>query len=168
MPTDWQPVKFSNCRGKQTGCVRLHLRIFNSFDKFFAISRAVPQSLAMTEPLAVVFYEKLIPGQQLVNRLHDSGYRVHAVTNPANLASEVQSQQAMLLVAEFPANNSAVAQSISDLKNGAFTGHVAVLAYVANPELREAARAAGANLVANEEGLLDQLPQLLEQVLQVE
>ena len=34
----------------------------------------------MTQPLALVFYEKLMPGSQLVNRLQDLNYRVQAVT----------------------------------------------------------------------------------------
>jgi PleD family two-component response regulator len=143
---------------------------FNSFDKFFAIFRAVPQSLAMTEPMALVFYEKLIPGQQLVNRLQDTGYRVQAVTDINNLEGQVQKLKPMLLVAEFQADNPAVHQVIGSLKQNPATAHVPILAYAveADAALQETARKAGANLIANEEGLLDQLPQLLEQVLQVE
>ncbi len=35
----------------------------------------------MTQPLALVFYEKLMPGSQLVNRLQDLNYRVQAVND---------------------------------------------------------------------------------------
>jgi hypothetical protein len=141
--------------------------------KFFAFSRAVSQSLVMTEPLALVFYEKLLPGQQLVNRLQDLGYRVQAVTNAGVLKQEVQSQKPMLLIAEFPADRPAVGQAIASLKKDPATAHVAILAYIpdvpeTNTTLQETARAAGANLIASEAGVLEQLPQLLEQVLQVE
>lgn len=124
----------------------------------------------MTEPLALVFYEKLLPGQQLVNRLQDLSYRVQAVTDASTLESEVQSRKPMLLVAEFPADNPGVWESIAALKKNPATAHVPILAYTAetNPALQETARAAGANLIASEAHVLDQLPQLLEQVLQVD
>jgi len=124
----------------------------------------------MTEPLALVFYEKLLPGQQLVNRLQDLGYRVQAVTNPISLEAEVQQKKPMLLIAEFPADATAVTTIVTALKQNSATAYIPVLAYVAeaNPELREAARSAGANLVASEAHVLDQLPQLLEQVLRLD
>jgi hypothetical protein len=127
----------------------------------------------MTEPLAFVFYEKLIPGQQLVNRLQDLGYRVHAVTEANVLEQEVQNLKPMLLIAEFRADPPVLANAISSLKKNPATAHVAILAYIPEmPEgdttLRDAARTAGTNLIASEAGVLEQLPQLLEQVLQVE
>lgn len=124
----------------------------------------------MTEPLAFVFYEKLLPGQQLVNRLQDLGYRVQAVTDVNILAREVQNQKPMLVIAEFPAEKPAIAAVISELKKDPTTAHVAILFYIPenNPALQDAARAAGANLIASEAGVLEQLPQLLEQVLLVE
>ena len=39
----------------------------------------------MTQPLALVVYEKLLPGTQLVNRLQDLHYRVQAVTDADTL-----------------------------------------------------------------------------------
>ncbi|MEO7678194.1 MAG: hypothetical protein ABIV39_15665 [Verrucomicrobiota bacterium] len=124
----------------------------------------------MTLPLAIVFYEKLLPGQQLVNRLQDLGYRVQAVTDATSLASKVDQLKPMLVVAEFSGDKPAIREAISSLKQNAATAHVAVLAYIAgmNPILQEAARVAGANLIASESGVLDQLPQLLDQVLRID
>ena len=124
----------------------------------------------MTEPLALVFYEKLLPGQQLVNRLQDLGYRVQAVTDVNILEQEVQKQKPMLLIVEFPSGKTRVHEVIKALKENPDTAHVAILAYMAHASaaLQETARTAGANLTASEAGLLDQLPQLLEQVLQVD
>lgn len=124
----------------------------------------------MTKALAFVFYEKLLPGQQLVNRLHDLGYRVHALTDAATLPGEAEKQKPMLLIAEFSDDRPALAQTIASLKQNPATSHIAVLAYVAggNSNSSESARTAGANLVASETGLIDQLPQLLEQLLQLD
>ena len=38
----------------------------------------------MTRPLALVFYEKFMPGSQLVNRLQDLNYRVRVVNDLAS------------------------------------------------------------------------------------
>lgn len=125
---------------------------------------------AMTEPLALVFYEKLLPGQQLINRLHDLGYRTQAVTNASLLENETQNSKPMLLVAEFPANKLEIHKTLASLKKNPATAHVPILAYTVEPTsaVQEKARAAGAKLIASEKGLLDQLPHLLEQVLQVD
>jgi PleD family two-component response regulator len=112
----------------------------------------------------------LLPGQQLVNRLQDLGYRVHAVTEASFLATEVQEKKPMLLIAEFPGNATVVPTIVAELKKNPATAHIPVLAYATeiNPNIREIAQNAGANLVASETHVLDQLPQLLEQVLQVD
>ena len=39
----------------------------------------------MTQPLALVVYEKLLPGSQLLNRLQDLNYRVQAIANADSL-----------------------------------------------------------------------------------
>lgn len=124
---------------------------------------------AMTEPLALVFYEKLLPGQQLINRLHDLGYRTQAVTKVSSLETEVQSRMPMVLIAEFPPNKPAVREAFVALRNNPATNHVPILAYSVSmaQTVQESARTAGANLIASEAGLLDQLPHLLEQVLEV-
>ncbi len=124
----------------------------------------------MTEPLALVFYEKLLLGQQLVNRLQDMGYRVQVVTNANMLKEQVEKFKPMLLVAEFPAEKTSVHEAIASIKQHPATAHVAILAYIAEATaiLQERAGAAGVNLVASESGVLEQLPQLLEQVLQID
>lgn len=167
MASDWRAVKFSNSRAPPDCECAFSFQVFRNI---FAICQALPQSLRMTEPLALVFYEKLIPGQQLVNRLQDLGYRVHASTDTASLKKQLETQKPMLLVTEFSANKTAVHEAIASLKQSPATAHVAVLAYIteANPVLQETARAAGANLIASESGLLEQLPQLLEQVLRLD
>ena len=124
----------------------------------------------MTEPLALVFYEKLLPGQQIVNRLQDLGYRVQTLNNPVLLKEEVQNLKPMLLIVEFPPNGSAVDEAIQSIKQTPETAHVAILAYVSAEQtgLRDIAHLSGADLIASETELLDQLPQLLDQVLRLD
>ena len=54
----------------------------------------------MTQPLALVFYEKLLPGSQLVNRLQDLNYRVLAVNDLPALLRSAQSEGPMLAVVD--------------------------------------------------------------------
>ncbi|MEP6662575.1 MAG: hypothetical protein ABJC04_02820 [Verrucomicrobiota bacterium] len=124
----------------------------------------------MNEPLALVFYEKLLPGQQLVNRLQDLNYRVQAITDAIRLEAEVRQLKPLLLIAEFPADNPIVRNAIQNLKSDSETGHIPVLAYVGNTDMisSQNARQAGVNLIVSETGVLDQLPQLLEQLLQLD
>lgn len=126
--------------------------------------------IAMTKPLALVFYEKPLPGQQLANRLQDLGYKVQVLTNAANLAGQVAEKLPMLLVTEFSGTNPNVGAALSSIKQNPDTSHVAVLVYIpgATPALQQAARAAGANLTVSERGVLDQLPELLDQVLSID
>ncbi|MEO6183119.1 MAG: hypothetical protein ABIP71_08510 [Verrucomicrobiota bacterium] len=126
--------------------------------------------MVMTAPLALVYYEKLLPGQQLVNRLQDLGYRTGVVTDSGQLLKQILQQKPMLLVTEFPARNSAVCDAIALIKANPELAHIPVLAYaaVSNEVVQEMARSAGATLLASEAGLLDQLPQLLNQILLVE
>src|SRR5438445_9362650 len=62
--------------------------------KIFAIYGRLFQAGAMTTPLALVFYENLLPGSQLVNRLQDLGYRVQTIGDRSEEhTSELQSRQ---------------------------------------------------------------------------
>jgi len=63
-----------------------------------------------------------------------------------------------------------VSEVIAELRKNSTTRHLPVIAYAREEETgwQQAARAAGATLVVSEAGLLSQLPQLLDQALQVE
>ncbi len=137
---------------------------------FLQFARDSPNLLTVTSPLAIVFYEKLLPGQQLVNRLQDLGYRVQVVSDASALQEQTETQKPMLIVAEFPMDTHVIGHAIAALKKNLLTLHVPVLAYVpeTNDTLQEILQATGADLVANENGVLDQLPQLLDQVLRLD
>jgi CheY-like chemotaxis protein len=123
----------------------------------------------MLQPLAIVFYERLMPGSQLVNRLQDLNYRVLALNNPALLAATVRREMPLLLFADLAARGE-VCGVIEKIKADAATNHLPVIAFAPDQEeaLLEAARKAGANLAVGESALAGHLDQLLDQALRVD
>jgi CheY-like chemotaxis protein len=123
----------------------------------------------MTQPLAIVFYERLMPGSQLVNRLQDLNYRVLAVTDLAALPECVRTETPMLLLVDLDAYAD-VCAAIEKIKADPTSAHVPVIAFAPDdrPELLEAAQKAGAGFISGETALASHLPQLLDRALQVE
>jgi len=124
----------------------------------------------MTQPLAFILYESLLPGSQLANRLRDLGYRVSTVPDALQLVTQAEAEKPMVLVTELFNSTADVCALLRELKQNSATAHIPVLAYfiAKNKDLQNAAAQAGANLVAGDAALLVQLPRLLEQVLEVE
>jgi CheY-like chemotaxis protein len=123
----------------------------------------------MTQPLAVVFYERLMPGSQLVNRLQDLSYRVLAVNNAALLAATVKREMPLLLLADL-ATRADIRTAIEKIKGDTATAHVPVIVFAPDNELGllETAQKAGANFTIAESALSAHLSQLLDQALHVE
>jgi CheY-like chemotaxis protein len=123
----------------------------------------------MSEPLAIVFYERLMPGSQLVNRLQDLSYRVLAVNNAALLAATAKRETPIVLLADFDAQAD-IRTAIEKIKADAATAHVPVIAFAPDdkPELLAAAEKAGANFTVGETALASHLPQLVDRALHVE
>ncbi len=124
----------------------------------------------MTQPLALVLYEKLLPGSQLVNRLQDLNYRVQAIADAGKLVECAEQARPMLVLADLePAQNN-VPAALGRLKQHPATKHLPVIAFSRDDtaDLQAAARAAGVTLVVSEAAILTHLPQFLEQALQVE
>jgi CheY-like chemotaxis protein len=135
----------------------------------FAIYPAMAHVDRMTQPLALVFYEKLMPGSQLVNRLQDLNYRVQAVNDLASLLQCVRSASPLLVIADL-AGREEVCRVIAALKADAATQHIPVIAFAGEPEAewQAAAQKAGATLAVSEAAIINYLPQLLDQALQLE
>jgi CheY-like chemotaxis protein len=123
----------------------------------------------MSRPLAVVFYERLMPGSQLVNRLQDLNYRVLAVNNAALLAATVKRETPLLLLADFKAQAD-VRTAVEKIKTDPATAHLPVIAFAPDEEaeLLAAAKAAGANFTIGESALGGHLAQLLDQALHLD
>ena len=124
----------------------------------------------MTQPLALVVYEKLLPGSQLVNRLQDLNYRVQTVPSAEALVSCAESERPMLVLADLTSERVDVSAVIANLRQHPGTSHIPVIAFGPDDaeELQRSALSAGAALVTSESAVLNQLPALLEQALHVE
>ena len=124
----------------------------------------------MTTPLALVFFENLLPGSQLVNRMQDLGYRVQTLNDAQTLVLQALQEKPLVVVTDLASVNSDVCAIIRDLKRNPETRHIPVIAFtdLKDEKLQSAATTAGATMVAGNDAILDQLPELLEQALQVE
>lgn len=130
----------------------------------------------MTTPLALIFYEDLLIGNQLVNRLRDLGYRIRSITAAelAQLDAIASEEKPLIFVTELGAEAEQVCSAVRKLKSNSATAHIPVLAVQkatkkrADRKTAEAARAAGVALIANEAACLSQLPALLNRALEIE
>jgi len=137
--------------------------------KNFAFFPARLHADGVIQPLALVFYEKLMPGSQLVNKLQDLNYRVQTVSDPALLQPGALQESPLLVVADL-AGGGEVFSAIAGLKADAATGHIPVIAFAAEgaTQAMAAARKAGAKLVVSEIAIANHLAELLNQALQIE
>jgi len=124
----------------------------------------------MTQPLALVLYEKLLPGSQLVNRLQDLKYRVQTIAEAARLVECAEQAKPMLVLADLESSRKDVCPAIARLKQNEATQHLPVIAFGGEnaAELHAEAKAAGVTLIVSEAAILNHLPQMLEQALQLE
>ena len=124
----------------------------------------------LTEPLALVVYEKLLPGSQLVNRLQDIGYRVVAAPECAVVETIAEQEKPMVVFLDLSASEGKALLAIAQLKKNAATNHLPVIGYVdeADEKAQAAAREAGATLVVSDAAVLPHLEEFLQQALHVE
>ena len=124
----------------------------------------------MTRPLAIVSYEKLLPGSQLVNRLQDLGYRVLTAPDAEALVACAAQEKPMLVFMDLVATRTKVCDVIVQLKKNPVTSHLPVIAFADEKDtaLHSAARQAGATLVVNDAAILTHLEPFLEQALRLD
>lgn len=124
----------------------------------------------MTKPLALLFYEKLLPGSQLLIRLQDLGYRVQT-TNDVNAVPDLaKSTKPLVVFLDLHDRQGRVPVIIDSLKRHNETSHLPILAFAPerDTKLQDAARKAGAAMVVNESVLLQHLDQFMDQALHIE
>jgi CheY-like chemotaxis protein len=127
-------------------------------------------TLCMTRPLALVAYEKLLPGGQLANKLQDLGYRVLPVSAPEDLQATADREKPLVILIDLEPNAEKTAAAITSVRNAPETAHIPVIAFatVHNEDAHEKARVSGATLVTHDNTIVAHLPQFLEQALQIE
>ena len=123
----------------------------------------------MTKPLAMLLFEKLLPGSQLVHRLEDLGYRVQSIGEPAHLFFQAEANKPLLIIIDVEPRHQTVCNVIADLRANKSTAHIPVIAIATerNLQAQQAARQAGANLVVTDNAILQHLAQFLEQALEI-
>lgn len=124
----------------------------------------------MTKPLALVFYERLLPGSQLVNRLHDLDYRVETVMDAALLPKIAFEKRPIVMVLDLVSKGVSISELIHEMKVNPATTHIPIIGFADKNQkkLHDQAVKNGADLVAYDDALLPQLAQLLEHALHLE
>ena len=119
------------------------------------------------EPLAIIAYKKLLPGSQLLNRLQDLRYRVHATHDLDGLLKLAANEGPMLILLDLDFEGLDTCAVVASLRADERTRHIPVIAFASDDQesLMETARKSGATMVAGTSGLATHLPQLLEQAL---
>jgi CheY-like chemotaxis protein len=125
---------------------------------------------AMIQPLALIAYEKLLPGSQLANRLQDLKYRVQVLSEPTSLVAVARETKPMLAIVDLVSTRSDICAAIAELRSNPETQHIPVIAFAPEdrPKLHESARKAGATLVTADTTIIPHLAQFLDQALQLE
>jgi CheY-like chemotaxis protein len=123
----------------------------------------------MTKPLALVFYESLLPGSQLVNRLQDLGYRVITCTQAADLVRQTRESKPFVMIVDLSSQQADLCEIVRELKKSPDTEHIPILTFARDGQdgLRSRAHGAGATLVTGDVAIVTHLAQLLDQVLEV-
>jgi len=124
----------------------------------------------MTQPLALVLYEKLLPGSQLVNRLQDLSYRVQTLSDPGLLVPCAEQARPLVVLTDLESTRSDVCSAISRLRQHPATRHLPVIAFGGERSVQDpaGAEAAGVTLVVSEAAVLNHLSECLQQALQID
>lgn len=123
----------------------------------------------MVKPLALVFYERLLPGSQLGNRLNDLGYRVQVLEEPSLILETARQQKPIILLIDLGTRKGSICSIIQEVRADGETSHLPIIGFASqqNQKIQDDAVKAGATLVAIDDALLPQLPHLLEHALEV-
>jgi CheY-like chemotaxis protein len=122
----------------------------------------------MTKPLALVLYERLMPGSQLVNRLQDLGYRVETVNGSKSLVEHAEKAKPLLVLADLEPASAKISDALSRLKQNSATSHLPIIAFCADNSSDLPNMAKAANLVVTDTALVTHLSEFLQQALQID
>lgn len=124
----------------------------------------------MTEPLALLYFERLIPGTQLPPRLEKLGYRVQIVEKISDLYPTAVTAKPLVIIADLANKDKNVCPAISQIRQDSQTQHIPIIAIgdSSDPRLELTAKEAGATLVVSEAAISMHLKELLDQALFIE
>jgi len=122
------------------------------------------------EPLALLMYQKLLPGSQLVNRLQDLKYRVQTIGTPADLAQSALAFKPMVVLVDLGSFNPELLREVHRLRELEGTQHLPVIGFgtPSGVQAETAALEAGVTLVVSESAILSHLSQCLAQALELD
>lgn len=121
----------------------------------------------MTMPLALICFENLVRANQLLNKLRDQGYRTREV-GVQDLGIVAETDKPFLILLEIVNGSDRSVTALRQIRETPATSHIPVLVVTAKQNLSDKLLEAGATLVASDTALLDQLPHLLNHILEVE
>jgi CheY-like chemotaxis protein len=119
----------------------------------------------MTQPLALLLYEKLLPGSQLANRLQDLGWRVQTLHDGESLTRSAEEHKPVLVLTDLVSSRGSVCAAIKLLRDNKSTEHIPVIAFAADEALHKEAAASGATLAVGDAAILQHLSQIIDQAL---
>ena len=119
----------------------------------------------MTQPLALLLYEKLLPGTQIAARLQDINWRVQTLNDAHALAAAAEEHKPLLILAHLDASPASVCDSIVGIRRGQSTSHIPIIAFTSDETQHQAAADAGATLVVSDTAILQHLNQFMDQAL---
>jgi CheY-like chemotaxis protein len=122
----------------------------------------------MTKPLALVLYERLMPGSQLVNKLQDLGYRTETLNNPKSLVEHAEKTKPLLVLADLEPASANISDALSRLKQNSATSHLPIIAFCADSATDLPNMAKAATLVVTDTAIANHLPQFIQQALQLD
>ncbi len=114
--------------------------------------------------------ENAVLGSRLATRLSELGYQTRTVGDLSDLFAQVEREKPFLLVAELGASRKKMLEGVRLMRSNEATRHILVLGIDRSTKepVSDDALAAGVTLVTMESRILEQLPDLLEQLLAVE
>jgi CheY-like chemotaxis protein len=122
----------------------------------------------MTQPLALVYFQSPLVGNQLVNRLQDLEYRVDTANSTAELLTQARGGGVMLVLADVEGADENVMETLRTLRTDAATTHLPLIAFGSSKTTLDYAQKVGCTIAVEVSVLLAHLPTILAQALQLE
>lgn len=122
----------------------------------------------MTQPLALVYFQSPLSGNQLVNRLQDLNYRVQSVGSAAALATQSRTTGVMLVLADVEGVGPELILTLRSLREDEATRHLPIIAFAGSKTDLDSAQKAGSTMAVDTAALLAHLAVVLEQALRVD